>query len=162
MKYTGLKTEYEVNFSRLSPHVVQLLGDFPVKARGFSLSREGKEDNWDYSGYTTIYREVEGGIQYSDDGSVYVAPVSPPEPDPYIPTEEELAEQARQQEIAELAERIAEIDSWFAVNDYIGIKIATGRATVEEYAETIAQMDVYAAEKSILQKSIEEMRAKAS
>ena len=100
MKYEGLKTEYTVTFSRISDHVIQLLGDFPAKAKGFILSREGKEDNWDYSGFNTIYREIDGGVQFSDDGSVYVAPPEPepePDPEPYVPTLEEVKEYKKQE-----------------------------------------------------------------
>lgn len=92
LKYKNTKTKYKVEFSRRSIHVVQLLGDFPIKEEGFSLSREEKEDDWDYSSYTTIYRKIENGVQFSDDGSVYVAPVQPTEPEPYIPTLEEVKE----------------------------------------------------------------------
>lgn len=100
MKYEGLKTEYTVAFSRISDHVIQLLGDFPAKAKGFTLSREGKEDNWDYSAFNTIYREIDGGVQFSDDGSVYVAPPEPepePDPEPYVPTLEEVKEYKKQE-----------------------------------------------------------------
>lgn len=100
MKYEGLKTEYTVAFSRISDHVIQLMGDFPAKAKGFILSREGKEDNWDYSGFNTIYREIDGGVQFSDDGSVYVAPPEPepePDPEPYVPTLEEVKEYKKQE-----------------------------------------------------------------
>ena len=100
MKYEGLKTEYTVAFSRISDHVIQLLGDFPAKAKGFILRREGKEDNWDYSGFNTIYREIDGGVQFSDDGSVYVAPPEPepePDPEPYVPTLEEVKEYKKQE-----------------------------------------------------------------
>ncbi len=92
-KYKNDKTKYKVEFSRISAHVVQLLGEFPIDGKGFVLSREEKEDGWDYSGYTTVYRKVEGGVQFSDDGSVYVAPVQPPEPEPYVPTLEEVQEE---------------------------------------------------------------------
>ena len=94
LKYIGCKTEYNVDFSRISNHVIQVMGEIPFKNNGFHLSRIGKEDAWDYSGYTTLYKEVEGGLQFSDDGSVYVEPVIPdpiPDPEPYVPTEEELA-----------------------------------------------------------------------
>ena len=94
LKFIGCKTEYNVDFSRISNHVIQVIGELPFKDKGFHLSRIGKEDAWDYSGYTTLYREVEGGLQFSDDGSVYVEPVKPdplPEPEPYVPTEEEMA-----------------------------------------------------------------------
>ena len=100
MKYEGLKTEYAAAFSRISDHVIQLLGDFPAKAKRFTLSREGKEDNWDYSAFNTIYREIDGGVQFSDDGSVYVAPPVPepePEPEPYVPTLEEVKEYKKQE-----------------------------------------------------------------
>ena len=49
------------------------------------------------------------------------------------PTEEELRKQALQTEKAEFEE-------WLKAHDYIGTKIATGRATVEEYASEIAEM----------------------
>ena len=33
-----------------------------------------------------------------------------------------------------------ELEAWLKDHDYIGVKIATGRATVEEYANEIAEM----------------------
>lgn len=76
MRYIGLKTEYDAGFKKISDHIVQLLGNFPVKEKGFQLSRAGMEDwdKMDYTGFTTIYRVIEGGVQFSDDGSVYVPP----------------------------------------------------------------------------------------
>ena len=100
MKYLGLKTEYEVNFSRVSENIVQLIGDMPAKEKGFTLSRKEKEDAWDYSDFTTVYRKIENGIQFSNDGSVYVAPPEPepePEPEPYVPTLEEVKEYKKQE-----------------------------------------------------------------
>lgn len=93
LTYLKPKVTYEVNFSKVSPHVVQVLGNLPFSDKGFTLSRPGKKDSWDYSAYTTLYREVENGLQFSDDESVYVAPPTPelvPEPEPYIPTLEEI------------------------------------------------------------------------
>lgn len=101
LKYIGEETIYSVEFSRISPHVVQLLGELPFKDTGFVLSRAGKKDNWPYQEYTTLYREIEGGYQISDDGSVYVAPpepVQPEAPEPYVPTLEEV-KAAKKQEI---------------------------------------------------------------
>lgn len=72
LKYLGEKTSYEVVFKKISDHVIQITGAFPVKEKGFSISRaENEEDAWDYSGYKTLYREIKGGAQFSDDGSVY-------------------------------------------------------------------------------------------
>lgn len=51
--------------------IVELKGDFPIRTDGFTLSRPEHDDNWDYSTYTTVYREIDGGAQFSNDGSVY-------------------------------------------------------------------------------------------
>lgn len=37
-----------------------------------------------------------------------------------------------------------DIEIWLKEHDYIGIKIATGRATVEEYADIIVEMKIKA------------------
>lgn len=100
MKYIGHEPKYKVRFNKVLPNVIQILGDFPIREEGFTLSREGKEDNWDYSGYTTVFREVEGGVQFSNDGSMYIAPPEPepvPEPEPYVPTLDEVKEMKKQE-----------------------------------------------------------------
>jgi hypothetical protein len=80
LRYTGEKTRYPVSFKKIN-NIVQIMGDFPIKTKGFVLTRIDDENAFtgDYSGYTTIYREIEGGVQFSDDGSTYVAP-TPSEP----------------------------------------------------------------------------------
>lgn len=70
----------------------------------------------DISGYTEITEEAFNATQQ-----------------PHTPTEEELAEQARLNEIYQCKARLRELD-------YIGVKIATGRATIDEYTEQIAEM----------------------
>lgn len=67
--------KYAVDFKSVSDHVVQITGDFPVKRNGFLLSRIDYDDKWDYTEFRTLYRNVEGGAQFSDDGSVYTAPI---------------------------------------------------------------------------------------
>ena len=69
-------------------------------------------------------------------------PAPEPEPDQ---TEKEKQREAYQ---AELDEK----EQWLSDHDYIGTKIATGRATAEDYADEIATMTQYAAR-------IEELRA---
>lgn len=77
LKYAGEKTGYEVSFKNVSPHVIQITGYFPVKRKGFSLYRDGVEEPLgDYTDYKTVYREVEQGAQFSDDESVYIAPLA--------------------------------------------------------------------------------------
>ncbi len=105
MKYLNDTESYPVSFDTISPHIEQIKGDFPVKTDGYILSREGKEDNWDHSGFTTVYREIGGGVQFSNDGSVYAAPPEPEPVLPYIPTLEEV-KAAKLQEIASACERV--------------------------------------------------------
>lgn len=93
MNYIGDSTIYPVEFSTISDNVVQLKGDFPVLTDGFTMSRPDHDDNWDYSEYTTVYREIDGGVQFSNDGSIYTPPEPAPEPEPYEPTLEEVKEQ---------------------------------------------------------------------
>ena len=49
----------------------------------------------DYSDYVTIYRKFDNAVELSNDGSVYIEPEipKPVTPPPYVPTEEEIAEQ---------------------------------------------------------------------
>lgn len=76
MKYKGLKTEYSVDFSTVNDHILQVLGKVPAKTNGFTLSRLGKEDNWDYEDYRTVYRVLDNGLQFSNDGSVYTPTIT--------------------------------------------------------------------------------------
>ena len=101
LRYSGEKTNHAVNFTRINKHILQAKGDFPAKGKGFILYRmENPDDLWDYLAYKTVYREIDGGIQFSDDGSVYVAPPDPeptPDPEPYVPTLEEVKETKKQE-----------------------------------------------------------------
>ena len=97
LKYIGDEESYDVEFRTVANNIVELVGNFPIKDTGFTLSRAEHEDNWDYTGYTTVYREIEGGVQFSNDGSMYVEPEQPSEPDtpdyePYVPTLNEVKE----------------------------------------------------------------------
>ena len=62
---------------------------------------------------------------------------------PKEPTAEQKAVEEKNARIAELYAKLKELD-------YIGIKIATGRATREEYADKIALMSAYASELNLL------------
>ena len=74
MIYIGDSEVYPINFNLISDNVVELTGDFPIKTDGFILSRPEHDDKWDYSTYTTVYQKTDGGVQFSNDGSVYVEP----------------------------------------------------------------------------------------
>ena len=51
-----------------------------------------------------------------------------------------LEELKTSKEKDKLLEEKAELEAWLKTHDYIGTKIATGRATVEEYATEIEEM----------------------
>ena len=76
MQYIGEEKFHQVEFKNISSNVVQLLGDYPVKAVGFIMYKMNGQHLSDYSGFKTVYREVDGGYQFSNDGSVYIPPVS--------------------------------------------------------------------------------------
>ncbi len=60
---------------------------------GFELLNENNGFvQGNYTAYTTLYRTYEDNIELSCDGSVYVPPVviEPEEPEPYVPTYEEV------------------------------------------------------------------------
>lgn len=92
LKYLNSEKTYKVNFKAITQNIIQLMGDFPIQTDGFTLSRIDMEDNWDYTNYTTIYREIDGGVQLSNDGSVYVEPETPDMPtlEPYVPSLEDV------------------------------------------------------------------------
>lgn len=146
MKYIGDETIYPVEFKTITDNVVELNGDFPVLTNGFTLSRFGHKDNWNYEDFTTVYREVSGGVQFSNDGSVYVAPDPIPEPvipeyKPHEPTLEEIKGQkiremnAEQQKIIQKGVEVALTDGTterFSLKDQDQISLST----LQKKAET--------------------------
>ena len=116
LQYNSDNSTHEVDFKKVSKNIVEITGYFPVKECGFALSRTEKNDNWDYSAYTTIYREVEGGVQFSNDGSVYIEPIEP------VPTAEELAEIEERKRVATIQNEIADLKAQLEATDYKVIK----------------------------------------
>ena len=75
LTYVGESSKYKIEFKKMGEHIVSIKGSLKAKTKGFTLSREGKNDAWDYKDYTTVYRELDGEIQFSNDGSVWVKPL---------------------------------------------------------------------------------------
>lgn len=129
LKYVNTEEYYSVDFEYVNDHILQITGDFPVKTDGFTISREledGEMDELgDYSAYTTVYRTIENGAQFSDDGSTYVPPEPTPPPEPYIPTLEE----AKFLKINDMNVR-----QQLAISDGIDITLTDG--TVEHFTLT--------------------------
>ena len=125
IKYNNRNIFEEVSFTR-NGNLVTMSPTTP-NTNGFTTWKlDGKTQLGDFSDFTTVYNVDGESVTYSNDGSVYVEPPKP--------TEEELRRQALQSEKAEL-------EAWLKAHDYIGVKIATGRATIEEYADDIALMN---------------------
>ena len=104
-----------------------------------------------FCGFTTTYKEDDMTVTYSDDGSVYVKPVAEPTPEPVELTDEQKVKIAKQEKISDLESQITEVDAEFKTLDYIGIKIATGRATIEDYKPEIEKMTELADRKNALE-----------
>ena len=111
-----------------SPHVVRIaaMGDAEapeINTSGFKLYLDPNckypLDQGEYEAYTTLYRKGDNWHELSDDGSVYTEPVAPVQPEP---TEEELAEQARRQQISQLTAQIEDLKEQIAASDYKVIK----------------------------------------
>ena len=124
IKYNDSNTFNEVSFLR-SNNLVTMTPTTPNKSGFTTWKLDGKTQLGDFSDFTTIYKVDGDSVTYSNDGSVYIEPPKP--------TEEELRKRVLQIEKAELEE-------WLKAHDYIGVKIATGRATIDDYADEIALM----------------------
>lgn len=114
--YQNEETTYDVEFKKISKNIVEIKGDFPIKDVGFTLSRPDMNDGWDYLSFTTIYKEIENGVQFSNDDSVYVEPVIP------TPTAEELAEIEERERISAIQNEINELKAQLEATDYKVIK----------------------------------------
>lgn len=80
-----------------------------ILTNGFELLNENNGIvQGNYAGYTTIYRTHEDDnmfIELSNDGSIYTPPVIPdpvPEPEPYVPTPEELETMFQQNKVGKI------------------------------------------------------------
>ena len=124
IKYNNQNNFEEVTFYRNE----NLVTMFPTKpnTNGFTTWKlDGKTQLGDFSDFTTVFRVENDSVIYSNDGSVYVEPIQP--------TEEELRRQA-------LLSEKSDLETWLRNHDYVGTKIATGRATISEYADVITKM----------------------
>lgn len=124
IKFKNKETVSKVIVSEESPHVIRITGDnIIVNTDGFRLYLDADckypLDNGEYAAYTTLYRKCDGWYELSDDGSVYIEPVEPVQPEP---TDEELAEQARQQQISQVIAQIDDLKARIAASDYKIIK----------------------------------------
>lgn len=116
---------------------------------------DGSENT--YLGYTTMHKDDEDAVILSNDGSVYVEP----EPqEPYIQTEEELAEQEKQSNIQNLKSQISGLKTQLAETDYIFIKCYEASLvgkTIYEY-----NFEALHAERQLLREQINQLKTELS
>ena len=124
IRYNNKNNFEEVTFFR-SNNLVTMTPTTPNPSGFTTWKLDGKTQLGDFSDFTTVYKVDGESVTYSNDGSIYIEPPKP--------TEEELRRQALQTEKAEL-------EAWLSAHDYIGVKIATGRASIDDYADEIAMM----------------------
>ena len=128
IKYNNKNTFDEVSFYR-DGNIVTISPTTPNTSGFTTWKMDGETQLGDFSDFTTVFRVDNDSITYSNDGSVYVEPLKP--------TEEELRQR-------ELLKEKHELEQWLKAHDYIGVKSATGRASIEEYADIIAEMTIKA------------------
>lgn len=128
IKFNNENVFHEVEFSR-TEQTITLRGITEPNTSGFTTYRMNSEQLGDFSEFTTVYKVDGDSVTYSNNGVVYVEPPKP--------TDEELRRQA-------LLSEKTELEQWLNAHDYIGVKIATGRATISEYADVIDEMNVKA------------------
>jgi len=139
----------------LSQHIIEISG-LNKSQNGFILYLDNGTPIGDYSKFTYFYRVIDNEkliYQYSDDRSVYTEPIIE-EPIVIEPTEEELRIAEINVQLGALYSQLSTVESEFSKLDYVGIKIATGRATIEEYAKEIALMNELATQKDALNAQI--------
>lgn len=88
--FVGNEKPIKADVIILADNLVQIRGELEKNISGFQLLDEDNNVFGRYEGYTTLYKEIEGGFVLSNDGSVYVEPE--PEPEPTEPTLEEVQE----------------------------------------------------------------------
>lgn len=125
MKIQYIKTKgiYEISsIEQINDNVVQVNGDIPIQEYGFMLSEDGETWDGDYSKYRTIYRTIEGGAQFSNNGNVYTGG---DEIEPRTPTLDEVKEQ-----------KIAEMNSIQRATIQNGVDVTLTDGTVENFTLT--------------------------
>ena len=131
VRFQGSGTIYQMKVTVPAEGLVQL--HFPIPdgvevITGFEVLTEKGTVYGDYTGYTTIYREMEdGSIILSNDGSVYVPPAPPEAADPEPEPEPPALEEVRAQKLQEVGEACRQII-------HAGVDVVLPDNTVEHFS----------------------------
>lgn len=124
------------------------------------LMTSGNVECATFGGFDTLYKAEKDTLILSNDGSVYTEPEASEEVTTAELTEEEKAENEKRQKISDLESQISAVDAEFRTLDYIGIKIATGRATIDDYKPEIEKMTELADKKNELESELAELKGR--
>ena len=69
IKFLNERVFRNVEFSIISDNIVQLVGNIAENTSGFKTYKQNGTEIGDFSKYTTVYQKVDGGFQFSADGS---------------------------------------------------------------------------------------------
>lgn len=166
-----IKTEegiYDINSIVHNGNIlrISLVGNkAPTKFDRIDVSTQSGDIYATFEGYTTIYSHDDNNIlELSNDGSIKSIEDNNNIGDNISEsidielTEEQKAEIEKQNKINEINSKIYSIDNEFKTLDYIGIKIATGRATIDEYKDEIEKMTKLADEKNKLENELNKLQ----
>ena len=166
-----IKTEegiYDINSIVHNGNIlrISLVGNnTPTKFDRIDVSTQSGDIYATFEGYTTIYSHDDNNIlELSNDGSIKSIEDNNNIGDNISEsidielTEEQKAEIEKQNKINEINSKIYSIDNEFKTLDYIGIKIATGRATIDEYKDEIEKMTKLADEKNKLENELNKLQ----
>ena len=76
IKFNDLQELINVEFRRDENDYLSLYGEVPQDTSGFIAYNGDGDLLGDYSDYTTVYRVLENGIEFSNDGSQWVEPTN--------------------------------------------------------------------------------------
>lgn len=124
-----LEQEYEIqSINPVSAHVLEIVfaAEVPEEYGDIDVFTSGGIQCAHLPGYGTVYKQEGQTVQLSDDGSVYTEPVFPdstPDPEPYVPTLEEVVA-AKKQEINAACEKTI----------YAGIDVVLADGSTEHFS----------------------------
>lgn len=103
LKYQLEEELYEINLKKVSSNVIRITGNFPIRTNGFEIYKDNLLLG-NYTSFTSIYKIIENGVEFSNNGSVYVE--SPPTPiAPLTPLSLEEVKTAKKQEITSVCDQ---------------------------------------------------------
>lgn len=128
LRIGNMETEYPfLSIMPVSVNVLQIIFEdtIPMEWGDITLLTEGGHEATTLTGYDTLYRQDGMTVWLSKDGSVYREPEPLPEPEPHVPTLEEL-QAAKKLDVSAACQSII----------YTGINVTLSDGKTEHYALT--------------------------